>query len=242
MIVKKKGESSSSEHGSSSMIMGETSKREGHHNKEGSAEEELYRLMRGRGYETEEEEDEDDDGPGEEDEDSESGIAPADPPIVLESAAPEWGSSSSAPEWGSGSVTSSSVMSAVSSEVGSGWLPTYKHSELMGWGNSALQNAEKEISFETGNQEWRKKSEDYLRSKRNEEMEGGKSPPPKLREDNLFTDGDSRPSSKTTYQTKEEKNNWGFGNDEKEEPEETLSSLFDEVNAGTFVAKKKVPK
>jgi hypothetical protein len=109
----------------------------------------------------------------------------------------------------------------------------------MDWGISALQNAEREIRFESGNQEWKKRSEDYVRAKRNEEMEGGRSPPPKIREDNLFTDGDSRPSSKPSYQTKEEKNNWGWGNDEKDEPEETLSSLFDEVNAGKFVAKKK---
>jgi hypothetical protein len=70
-------------------------------------------------------------------------------------------------------------------------------------------------------------------------MDGGRSPPPKLREENLFTDGDSRPSLKPVYKTKEEKNNWGWGNGEKEEQEETLSSLFDEVNAGTFDAEKK---
>jgi hypothetical protein len=109
----------------------------------------------------------------------------------------------------------------------------------MGWRNSALQVAEAEISGETGNQEWRRRREDYVRSTRNAEMEGGRSPPPKIREENLFTDGDSRTSSKPVYQTKEEKNNWGWGNDEKEEPEETLSSLFDEVNVGTFVAEKK---
>ncbi len=115
-----------SEHGSSSMIIGNTSEGESHRNEEGSAEEELYRLMRGRGYETEEEEDEDDDDPGEEDEGSESGNVPADPPIVQESAEAEWDRSSSAPEWGTGSTSSSSALSAVPSVIGSGWLPTYK--------------------------------------------------------------------------------------------------------------------
>ena len=109
----------------------------------------------------------------------------------------------------------------------------------MGWGNSALQVAEAEISGETGNQEWRQRREDYVRSARNAEMEGGRSPPPKLKEENLFTDGDSRQPFKPVYKTKEEKNNWGWSMDEKEEPEETLSSLFDEVNAGTFDAGKK---
>jgi hypothetical protein len=70
-------------------------------------------------------------------------------------------------------------------------------------------------------------------------MEGGRSPPPKIKEKNLFTEGDWRPSSRPIYKTKEEKSNWGWGNDEKEESEETLSSLFEEVNAGTFDAKKK---
>ncbi len=109
----------------------------------------------------------------------------------------------------------------------------------MGCGNSAFQVAEAEVSGETDNQEWRRRREDYVRSKRDAEMDGGRSPPPKLREENLFTDGDSRPSLKPVYKTKEEKNNWGWGKDEKEEQEETLSSLFDEVNAGTFDAEKK---
>jgi hypothetical protein len=226
MIVKKKVRIQDDGEGSSSIMVGE-------------AENELYRLMRGGGYETEEEEEEVDSDPGEEDVVLEQEIEPANPPLVEESAASVWGSSSSAPEWGNNSNSSSSALGPVQSAAGSGWVPTYKHSELIGWGNSALQNAEKEISMENGNEAWRRRSEDYVRSKRNAEMEGGRSSPPKIREENLFTDGDTRPSSKPVYQTKEEKSNWGWGNDEKEEKEETLSSLFDEVNAGTFDAEKK---
>jgi hypothetical protein len=222
MIVKKKVRIQDEGEGSSSIMVGQ-------------AEDELYRLMRGGGYETEEEEDEVDD----EEVGSEQEIEPENPPLVLESAALDLGSSSSAPEWGTSSNPSLSSTGVVQSAAESGWVPAYKHSELIGWGNSALQNAEKEISMETSNQEWKRRSEDDVRSKRNAEMEGGRSPPPKIREENLFTDGDSRPSFKPVYKTKEEKNNWGWNNDEKEEPEETLSSLFDEVNAGTFVAEKK---
>jgi hypothetical protein len=201
----------------------------------GQAEEELYRLMRGGGYDTEEEEDEVD---GEE-VGSEQEIEPENPPLVLESAALDLGSSSSALEWGTSSNPSSSALNADQSATGSGLVPSYIPSEVMGWGNSALQVTEAAISGETGNQEWTIRRERYVRSTRESEMKGGRSPPPKLREENLFTDGDSRPSLKPVYKTKEEKNNWGWGPDEKEEQEETLSSLFDEVNAGTFDAEKK---
>ena len=66
-------------------------------------------------------------------------------------------------------------------------------------------------------------------------MEGGKSPPPKLKEDNLQkgTQG-SVPDHPTKWKKLE-----GWGDMEKDEQEETLSSLFDEVNAGKFVAEKK---
>jgi hypothetical protein len=233
MIVKKKGRFQEDGEGSSSIMVGKSQGRD--MDGDGQAENDLYRLMRGGGSDTEEEEDEVDDDLGEEEIVLEPGIEPANPPSGQVSAtpewggslsAPEWGSSSSAPEWGTSSNASSSVLGPAQSAAGSGWVPTYKHSELIGWGNSALQNAEKEISMETGNQEWRRRSEGYLRSRRNAEMEGGRSPPPKIREENMFTDGDSRPSSKPVYQTNAEKNNWGWGNDEKEEPEETLSSLF----------------
>ena len=144
----------------------------------GQAEEELYRLMRGGGYETEEEEDEGDDDPGEENIIVEHETEPVDPPIEQESSAPVWGSSSSAPDWGTSSHSSSSALSAGQSEAGPGWVPTYTPSELMGWGNSALQVAEAEISGETDNQEWRRRREGYVRSTRDAEMEGGRSPPP----------------------------------------------------------------
>jgi hypothetical protein len=58
-------------------------------------------------------------------------------------------------------------------------------------------------------EEWAERARKAKRARRNEDMRGGNSPPPKLNEENLFSEGDSRPSNRPTYKTKEEANNWG---------------------------------
>ncbi len=60
-------------------------------------------------------------------------------------------------------------------------------------------------------------------------MRGGNSPPPKFKEENLFSEGDSRPSNRPTYKTKEEADNWGWG-----EPEDKISDLFAQINNRSF--------
>jgi hypothetical protein len=73
--------------------------------------------------------------------------------------------------------------------------------------NSALQAVEAEIQAESANHDLGKRAEMSSRTRRNEEMEGGRSLPPKLKEENLFSEEDSRRPDKPIYQTKEEKNN-----------------------------------
>ncbi len=60
-------------------------------------------------------------------------------------------------------------------------------------------------------------------------MRDGSSPPPKFKEENLFSDGDSRPITRRTYRTKEEADNWGWG-----EKEEKISDMFEQINNGSF--------
>ncbi len=78
-----------------------------------------------------------------------------------------------------------------------------------------------------------------MRQRRNKEMEGGRSPPPKLREENIFSEGDSRASSRPAYQVKESKNNWGRDDESNDDKEESLSSMFGEISQGVFDPTKK---
>ncbi len=78
-------------------------------------------------------------------------------------------------------------------------------------------------------EEWAVRDRRAKRARRNEEMRGGNSPPPKFKEDNLFSDGDSRPIKRQIYKTKEEADNWGWG-----EPEEKISDLFAQINNCSF--------
>jgi hypothetical protein len=60
-------------------------------------------------------------------------------------------------------------------------------------------------------------------------MRGGNSPPPKFKEENLFSEADSRPSKKPAYKTKEEADNCGWG-----DKEEKISDIFEQINNGSF--------
>ncbi len=65
-------------------------------------------------------------------------------------------------------------------------------------------------------------------------MKGGNSPPPKLGEDNIFSEGDSRTQCRPIYKTKEEANNWGWGETNSVAEETTLSDIFEEISEGGF--------
>ncbi len=112
---------------------------------------------------------------------------------------------------------------------------TYTPAELRRWQSS--WNNQKEDK-EAANS-WKEAGRRSLRQRRNQEMEGGKSPPPKLQEENIFSEGDSRVSSRQAYQFKESKDNWGWGDEAHDEKEETLSSIFGEISEGTFDPTKK---
>jgi hypothetical protein len=81
---------------------------------------------------------------------------------------------------------------------------------------------------------WEETGRRSLRQRRSKEMEGGRSPPPKLKEENIFSEGDSRASSRPAYQVEESKNNWGWGDESDEDKEKTLSSIFGEISQGVF--------
>ncbi len=201
------------------------------------AEGELYRLM--RGYESEEEEDEVDSD--EEIVNDQQGpvAAPVIPNTQTQSSSSEnqgWGSTSSyAPSWGSSqNVSSSSAPSWESSHNASssvqGWESTYTPDELRrlqsSWNN---QREDKEAA-----NSWEETGRRSLRQRRNQEMEGGRSPPPKLREENLFSEGDSRVRSRPAYELDESKNNWGWGDVSDDNSEKTMSSIFGEISEGVF--------
>ena len=151
---------------------------------------------------------------------------PVVPPVEPNPSAPEWGSSSAVPEWGSGTHASSST--------GAGWVPTYTPSELMSW-NSGVRNT---CNQEAANR-WQESARLIERTSRSEEMEGGRSPPPKLAEENLFSEGDSRLRPRPTYAVKESRNNWGWDDNLENTKEETISDIFEEISQGHFNANKK---
>ncbi len=142
---------------------------------------------------------------------------PVVPPVEPNPSAPEWGSSSAVPEWGSGTHASSST--------GAGWVPTYTPSELMSW-NSGVRNT---CNQEAANR-WQESVRLNERTSSREEMEGGRSPPPKLAEENLFSEGDSRPRSRPTYEVKESRNKWGWDDNVENTKEETISDIFEEIS------------
>jgi hypothetical protein len=83
---------------------------------------------------------------------------------------------------------------------------------------------------------WQESARLLERTRRIEEMEGGKSPPPKRAEENLFSEGDSRPRPRPTYTVKESRNNWGWDEDGEDTKEETISDIFEEISQGHFNA------
>ena len=134
----------------------------------------------------------------------------------------EWGStSSSVPGWGSSRSMSSSVQ---------GWEPTYTPAELRRWQSS--WNFQREDEEEA--KRWEETGRRSLRQRRDQEMEGGRSPPPKLKEENIFSEGDSRRSSRPAYQVQESKDNWGWGDDTQDIKKESMSSIFGKISEGTF--------
>ncbi len=122
-----------------------------------------------------------------------------------------------APEWGS---SSSSVE----------MTPT--------WGNVREQNEQSSNTEEADF--WSNRVRVSERIKRNESIERGGSPPPKLKEENLFSEGDSRPRKKRpVYMSKEETDNWGWGNEDADNKEETLSDMVEGMNERSFDVEKK---
>jgi hypothetical protein len=82
------------------------------------------------------------------------------------------------------------------------------------WGNNPMPDSRDE---EWAN-EWRESGIRSKRKARDQEISTGGSPPPKLREDNLFSEGSSRKSNKPYYKEKEEitDEDWYSGNKQKE--------------------------
>jgi hypothetical protein len=138
-----------------------------------------------------------------------------------------WGNtSSSAPGWGSSQTMSSSVK---------GWESTYTPAELRRWeGSWHFQRDDEEEA-----NRWEETGRRSMRLRRDKEMQGGRSPPPKLKEENIFSEGDSRRSTRPAYQVKESKDIWGWGDDTQDEKEESMSSIFGKISDGTFDPTKK---
>ncbi len=207
MIVKRKGEQSSDGSRSTSMVVGKSYDAESDEVGD-DCEEELYNFMRGHttlmitGEEFEEGEDESDS-------ESESGDQ------AVELVAPDWGSSSNDPSWGKTSATNSSAPE---------WGSTLSRTSEPSWGSSYVGIGDQETA-----DEWTERERRVKRMRRTAEIQGGYSPPPKLKEENLFSERDFRPSKRATYKTKEEAYNWGWG-----EPEDKISDVFEKINNGSF--------
>ena len=204
LVVKKKGSIVKEE--GSSMMVGRSYDADKDGNENCEVEDELYNLM--RGYESEEEEDE-------VDSDSEPEVQQVEPPVEPVTSAPEWGSSLSAPTWGNSSASASSAPE---------WGSTVSRTDRPTWGSSSVGDIDREDA-----EEWTEKQRRSQRMRRDEEMRGGNSPPPKLKEENLFSEGDSRPITRHVYRTKEEEDNWGWGKNE-----EKISDMFEQINNGSF--------
>ena len=147
------------------------------------AEEELYNLMRGSTSlmiaAASDDSDEESDESGEEDDDGKSDsseessqLASSSTAVEPAGRAPFLTSSSASPEWGSLATKA----------------PT--------WGNK-----EEETDPEWAD-EWREGGRTQDRRTRDEEIARGASPPPKLEEDNIFTDGSSRKRTMPAYRPK----------------------------------------
>ncbi len=119
--------------------------------------------------------------------------------------------------------------SPVKHEASQSWGSTVAKQDAPTWGSSSVSVVDHESA-----DEWAEIRRRAHRRSRDNEIERGKSPPPKLQEENLFSEGDSRPSRRSTYQTEEMKNNWGWGEDDVFKKSETLSDMFDGLNRGVY--------
>jgi hypothetical protein len=176
MVVqkKKRGKFDSDDGGSSMMFRKHCGEERDDSDNDGD-ESKLYNLM--RGYTTmiiSGPDDEDSDEGGEDETLNES--------VVVQPTQEDtqgWGNtSSSAPGWGSSQTMSSSVK---------GWESTYTPAELRRWESSWHSQRDDE---EEANR-WKETGRRSMRKRRDKEMEGGRSPPPKLKEENIFSEGDA---------------------------------------------------
>ena len=211
MVVKKKGVKFEDEKDSrvSAMIVGQESKGRGQHeDDESDIEDTLYNLMRGHSSlmiaaDSDDSEDESDESENKEDEQEEAKSKEERGRETRETNVRLWGSASPRTSSPEPSYTQEELKIAGPEEIRVWRQPPEWGStsaKAPTWGNNPLpMNQDQQWA-----EEWREKGRAQDRKTRDEFISSGGSPPPKLEEENLFSEGSSRKRMKPVYRPKED--------------------------------------